>query len=59
MQFQDAPLAPLGSQKLRSVELLYQIVRLNSPIIQIALAETEVLTCVLNLVQHHPWNNFL
>lgn len=40
MQFQDAPLAPLGSQKLRSVELLYQIVRLNSPIIQIALAET-------------------
>jgi hypothetical protein len=34
-------------------------VRLQSATIQIALAETQVLSNLLSLVQHHPWNNFL
>jgi len=50
---------PLGVDRIKSIELLYQIVRLNKPIILMALLETNLLPHLFELVKNHPWNNVL
>jgi len=52
-------MAPLGHLRLRIIELIYHLVRLNKPSILEKLAETEVFAQISQLVEVYPWNNFL
>lgn len=52
-------MAPLGHLRLRIIELIYHLVRLNKPSILEKLAETEVFAQISQLVEAYPWNNFL
>lgn len=52
-------IAPLGSLRLKIIELIYQLVRLNKQPILDAIADTEVFETISRLVEAYPWNNFL
>ena len=52
-------IVPLGHLRLRIIELLYHLVRLNKQNILDKLIETEVFGKITELVEAYPWNNFL
>ena len=45
--------------KLRSVELIASLIKLNKQSITDAVKEQNVLQTLIDLVEQHPWNNFL
>jgi hypothetical protein len=50
---------PLGSLRLKIVELVHLMLKLNkSPVIE-ALSETDIFSKISDLVEQYPWNNFL
>lgn len=49
-QYTATGMKPLGLDRIRAIELLYQIVRLNKPAIHMALSETQILTVLFDLV---------
>ncbi|CDW85853.1 UNKNOWN [Stylonychia lemnae] len=55
----DIKLAPLGHLRLRIIDLIYQLVKLNKASILNSLAETNVFAQISGLVERYPWNNFL
>ena len=55
----DAKIVPLGHFRLRIVELVYHLVKLNRKTINDALLETDLLSKISDLVESYPWNNFL
>ena len=50
---------PFGITRLRIVELLAQLTKLNKPQISEAIQEHNMLAILISLVEMHPWNNFL
>lgn len=52
-------LIPLGSLRLKVVEFVHLLLKLNkAPIIE-ALADTDIFATISDLVEAYPWNNFL
>ena len=57
--YESRTLLPLGPLRLKIVELVHLLLKLNkTPIIE-ALADTEIFSKVSDLVKQYPWNNFL
>ena len=50
---------PFGLTRLRVVELLAQLTKLNKPQISEAIQEHGMLAILIELIEKHPWNNFL
>jgi hypothetical protein len=50
---------PLGQLRLRLVELVYLLLKLNKPQVYEMLAESGVFTKISDLLAQYPWNNFL
>ena len=50
---------PLGSFRLRLIELVISLVKLNKPQILSALSGSEIFSKITTLVVAYPWNNFL
>lgn len=50
---------PLGILRLRTIELLAQLVKLNKAVLTDAVQEHNLLSVLMQLVEAHPWNNFL
>eukprot|EP00347_Sterkiella_histriomuscorum_P022039 403331901 len=50
---------PLGHLRLRIIELVIQLIKLNKKPIQDSLSESEVFAQISSLVEAYPWNNFL
>lgn len=55
----DTPYVPLGQQRLRSVDLIYNMVKLKKDTIYTALGESKIFGSIMTLVKQYPWNNFL
>ena len=50
---------PLGQQRLRSVDLVLNMVKLKKDDVFKALGSSEVFKNIMQLVKNYPWNNFL
>ena len=50
---------PLGMLRLRLIELLTQIIKVNQTPILDEVFKTKILGSLMDLVIVHPWNNFL
>lgn len=50
---------PLGSYRLRLVELVFYLVKLSKPQILSALSRSEIFAKLTALMSFYPWNNFL
>lgn len=55
----ESQLVPLGSLRLRLIELLFQILKLNKDTTNKALLDSNFFGEVSNLLHTYPWNNFL
>jgi hypothetical protein len=52
-------LVPLGSLRLKIIELVHLMLKLNKPTIIEALSDTNIFNQISDLVEAYPWNNFL
>ena len=52
-------LKPLGILRLRTIELLAQLVKLNKPQITEEIQKHKILAVLIQMIEVHPWNNFL
>lgn len=50
---------PLGQQRLRTVELVLNLVKLKKEVLYQALGRSEIFKNIVSLVKQYPWNNFL
>lgn len=50
---------PLGQQRLRTVELVLNLVKLKKEVLYQALGRSVIFKNVVSLVKQYPWNNFL
>ena len=50
---------PFGLTRLRVLELLAQLTKLNKPQVSEAIQAQNMLAVLIDLVERHPWNNFL
>lgn len=57
--FNDTPFTPLGQQRLRSVDLIFNMVKLRKEPLLNALGESQIFGYIMELVKAYPWNNFL
>lgn len=57
--FNDQAFVPLGQQRLRSVDLVLNMIKLRKAPLLTALAESEIFGNIMALVKEYPWNNFL
>ena len=57
--YQGGAVQPLGQERLKSVELLYQIVRVGKTSVLDILAENNIIKQLFVLIEKHTWNNFL
>ena len=55
----DAKIQPLGSLRLKVVELVYQIIKLNKDSILTAIGDSTFFEKLSTLIEAYPWNNFL
>lgn len=55
----DAPFTPLGQQRLRSVDLVLNMIKLRKDTLLKAIGESTIFTSIIELVKQYPWNNFL
>jgi hypothetical protein len=55
----DKKFVPLGHLRLRLVEFIFNLLKLNNQNILNALAGTEVFAKIARLMVDYPWNNFL
>ena len=49
---------PLGQQRLRSTELVLNMIKLNKDTLWRALGNSNIFKNLLDLVKEYPWNNF-
>ena len=52
-------IVPLGQVKLRTVELLVQVLKLHQEPLTEAVLESDLMLRLSDLLETHPWNNFL
>jgi hypothetical protein len=50
---------PLGQLRLRIVELIHLLIKLDTPEIKEAITQSDVLLKISKLIEQCPWNNFL
>jgi SIT4 phosphatase-associated protein len=50
---------PLGSLRLKLVDLVYQLLKLKNNLLLSALVETKFFSHLSDLLELYPWNNFL
>jgi hypothetical protein len=50
---------PFGLTRLRVLELLAALVKMNKPQVSEAVQEHSMLALLVELIERHPWNNFL
>lgn len=50
---------PLGQQRLRTVELVLNLVKLKKEVLYQALGGSVIFKNIVSLVKQYPWNNFL
>jgi hypothetical protein len=55
----DVPFIPLGQQRLRSVDLIFNIIKMKKESLNNALGESKIFCNLMQLVKEYPWNNFL
>lgn len=57
--FNGRAFQPLGIVRLRAVELLNQIIKVNQDVIFIKVLETNIMKYLMELCEQHVWNNLL
>ena len=55
----DVKIVPLGSLRLKLIELIYHLIKLNKDAVLMSLAETNFFGQLSHLIEVYPWNNFL
>jgi hypothetical protein len=50
---------PLGSLRLKLIELIYHLIKLNKDALLMSLVETNFFRQLSHLIEVYPWNNFL
>jgi hypothetical protein len=55
----DVKIVPLGSLRLKLIELMYHLIRLNKDALLMSLVETNFFGQLSHLIEIYPWNNFL
>jgi hypothetical protein len=55
----EKKLVPLGSLRLRLIELIHHILKMNKEVTSKAVAESEFFKKLSALLAAFPWNNFL
>jgi hypothetical protein len=55
----DKKIVPLGSLRLKLIEFLYHLMKLNKDNILTALGQSSFFARVSSLLETFPWNNFL
>lgn len=57
--FNGRSFQPLGIVRLRAVELLNQIIKVNQDVIFMKVLETNIMKYLMELCEQHVWNNLL
>ena len=55
----DVKIVPLGSLRLKLIELMYNLIKLNKDALLLSLVETNFFGQLSQLIEVYPWNNFL
>ena len=55
----EIKIVPLGSLRLKLIEFLYHLMKLNKDSILVALGHSSFFEKVSSLIETYPWNNFL
>jgi hypothetical protein len=55
----DVKIVPLGSLRLKLIELMYHLIKLNKDALLLSLVETNFFGQLSHLIEVYPWNNFL
>ena len=55
----DVKIVPLGSLRLKLIELMYNLIKLNKDALLLSLVETNFFGQLSHLIEVYPWNNFL
>jgi hypothetical protein len=55
----DVKIVPLGSLRLKLIELMYHLIKLNKDALLMSLVETNFFGQLSHLIEIYPWNNFL
>jgi hypothetical protein len=55
----DVKIVPLGSLRLKLIELMYHLIKLNKDVLLMSLVETNFFGQLSHLIEIYPWNNFL
>jgi hypothetical protein len=55
----DVKIVPLGSLRLKLIELMYHLIKLNKDALLLSLVETNFFGQLSQLIEVYPWNNFL
>lgn len=55
----DVKIVPLGSLRLKLIELIYHLIKLNKDALLMSLVETNFFGQLSHLIEVYPWNNFL
>jgi len=57
--YESRTIIPLGSLRLKIIEFVHLMLKLNKTSIIEALADTDIFSQISDLVETYPWNNFL
>ena len=55
----DVKIVPLGSLRLKLIELMYNLIKLNKDALLLSLVETNFFGQLSRLIEVYSWNNFL
>ena len=55
----DVKIVPLGSLRLKLIELMYNLIKLNKDALLLSLVETNFFGQLSHLIEVYSWNNFL
>jgi hypothetical protein len=55
----DVKIVPLGSLRLKLIELMYHLIKLNKDALLLSLVETNFFGQLSHLIEVYSWNNFL
>ena len=55
----DVKIVPLGSLRLKLIELMYNLIKLNKDALLLSLGETNFFGQLSHLIEVYSWNNFL
>lgn len=55
----DVKIVPLGSLRLKLIELMYNLIKLNKDALLLSLVDTNFFGQLSHLIEVYSWNNFL